>query len=186
VRRREADLYRAPQALGAAAPDSTLRAWFAGARPGQVFGPRERAGQWWVYRYLDHQDGRRATFAEARPFVVQRGGVDPVSGPAQAGPGWVRVAPWTGEDAIPAPLEVGRAGPAPEGGDSGWTVESEETVAVPAGTFATFRCAYRTATAVSILWIAPAVGVVREAHGPPGGRPELERDLLRWAGPPRP
>ena len=72
VRRREADLYREPQALGAAAPDSTLRAWFAGARPGQVFGPRERAGQWWVYRYLDHQDGRRATFAEARPFVVQR------------------------------------------------------------------------------------------------------------------
>jgi hypothetical protein len=144
----------------------------------------ERLGE--IYSTTEHETRFAVTGSRARPFVVQRGGVDPVSGPAQAGPGWVRVAPWTGEDAIPAPLEVGRAGPAPEGGGSGWTVESEETVGVPAGTFATFRCAYRTATAVSILWIAPAVGVVREAHGPPGARPELERELLRWAGPARP
>jgi hypothetical protein len=155
-------------------------------------------GTWWEYReasterlgeiFSTTQDETRfaVTGSRTRPFIVQRGGVDPVSGPAESGPGWVRVAPWTGEDAIPAPLEVGRSGPVPEGGDAGWTVEAEETVSVPAGTFMAFRCAFRTATAVSLLWIAPAVGVVREAHGPPGGRPEIERELVRWVVPPRP
>jgi len=72
LRRREADLYREPQVLAAGHSDSTLHAWFSQARPEQVFGPRERAGQWWVYRYLEHQDGKRGTFAEARPYVIQR------------------------------------------------------------------------------------------------------------------
>jgi hypothetical protein len=155
-------------------------------------------GTWWEYREAstehlgeifateEHETRFAVTGSRARPFVVQRGGVDPVSGPAESGPGWLRVAPWTGEDAIPVPLEIGRSGPAPEGTEAGWVVEAEEAVAVPAGTFVAFRCAFRTAGAVSILWIAPAVGVVREAHGPPGGRPEIERVLVRWAAPIRP
>jgi hypothetical protein len=37
-----------------------------------VFGPRNRAGQWWVYRFLDHEDDRHNTFAEARPTVAAK------------------------------------------------------------------------------------------------------------------
>jgi hypothetical protein len=32
---------------------------------------------------------------------------------------------------------------------------------------------------VSLLWIAPGVGVVKESSGAPGQRPEIERVLLR-------
>jgi hypothetical protein len=116
-----------------------------------------------------------------RPFIVQTGGADPSSGPVEAGEGWIRLTPWTGEDALPLPLELGRAGPGTEGGAS-WKVEAEEELTVPAGTFSTFRCALRAAGTASLLWIAPGVGVVRETQGErPGRRPEIERVLLRWA-----
>lgn len=74
--RSEADLYRYPQAQLATSPDTTLTKWFAAARPSQVFGPRNRAGQWWVYRYLEHQDGKRRTFAEARELVAEKAAYD--------------------------------------------------------------------------------------------------------------
>jgi hypothetical protein len=112
-------------------------------------------------------------------FIRQTGGADPASGPVEAGEGWIRLTPWTGEEALPVPLAVGRAGPASEAGAAGWTVEAEEEVAVPAGTFRALRCALRTATTVGILWIAPGVGVVKEQQGAPRGRPQIERVLLR-------
>jgi hypothetical protein len=65
-------------------------------------------------------------------------------------------------------------------------VEAEEEVSVPAGTVLALRCAIRTRRNVSLLWIVPGVGVVREAQGPPGRRPEIERVLLRWGGPAAP
>jgi hypothetical protein len=71
IRHSEASLYREPLILQQDRPDSTLRAWFASAHADQVFGPRERAGQWWVYRFLSHEDGKRNTFAEARPVVLK-------------------------------------------------------------------------------------------------------------------
>jgi hypothetical protein len=67
----EGEDFREPQALLADGPDSTLRAWFTNAPAGKVFGPRERAGQFWVYRLLRHEDGKRTTFAEARPYVLE-------------------------------------------------------------------------------------------------------------------
>src|SRR5262249_37065920 len=72
----EADLYLYPQAQLATSPDTTLTRWFASAKPQQVFGPRNRAGQWWVYRYLEHQDGKHRTFAEARPLVAEKAAYD--------------------------------------------------------------------------------------------------------------
>src|SRR5207249_4410808 len=54
----EADLYRHPQVLSPTSPDTTLARWFTAARPGRVFGPRDRAGQWWVYRFLEARDGK--------------------------------------------------------------------------------------------------------------------------------
>jgi hypothetical protein len=68
----EADLYRRPQAQLPTSPDTTLTRYFASAKPNQVFGPRNRAGQWWVYRFLAHEDGRNRTFEEARPIVVSK------------------------------------------------------------------------------------------------------------------
>ena len=51
---------------------------------------------------------------------------------------------------------------------------------MPAGVFRTLRCAIRTPSHVSLLWIAPGVGVVKERHGAPRRRPEIERVLLRF------
>jgi hypothetical protein len=113
-------------------------------------------------------------------YVYQSGGADPVSGPVEAGPGWLRVLPWTGEDALPSPLGVGEVGPGSAADHAGWRVEAIEEVAVPAGVFNAFRCAIRTWTHVSVLWITPGVGVVKETHGAPQRRPEIERVLLRW------
>ncbi|HEV8481185.1 MAG TPA: peptidyl-prolyl cis-trans isomerase [Candidatus Eisenbacteria bacterium] len=72
----EADLYRYPQAQLATSPDTTLTAWFASAKPNQVFGPRNRAGQWWVYRFLEHDDGKARSFAQARPLVAEKAAYD--------------------------------------------------------------------------------------------------------------
>lgn len=117
----------------------------------------------------------------SQPFVRQTGGADPASAPVERGLDFVRLGPWTGEDPLPLPLEVGRAGPAPEGAEP-WRVEAEEEVTVPAGTFRTLRCALRTRTSAAVLWIAPGTGVVKETQGVPGRRPEIERVLLRWSG----
>lgn len=115
-----------------------------------------------------------------RLFIVQTGGADPAgTAPLEMGETWVRLGPWTGEEPLPLPLEVGRAGPPAEGDRPGWVVEAEEDVSVPAGTFKAFRCALRTWRNVSILWIAPGVGVVRETEGAPDARPEVDRVLLR-------
>jgi hypothetical protein len=155
-------------------------------------------GTFWVYResYTQRLGGLDATEDEqtrfevrgsrARPFILQTGGFDPASAPVETGEGWIRLGPWTGEEALPLPLEVGRAGPRAEGDGEAWTVEAEEEIAVPAGSFRALRCAFRTRGSVAILWIAPGVGVVREAYGPPGARPEIERVLLRWGTPKRP
>jgi hypothetical protein len=150
-------------------------------------------GTWWDYResWTERLGGLDAiTDAETRfevrgsieaPFVYQSGGDDPAAGPVEMGEGWIRLGPWTGEDPLPVPLTVGRSGPGSEG-DSAWRVEAEEEVTVPAGRFRALRCAFRTRRQESVLWIAPGVGVVRETHGPPGRRPDLERVLLAWSG----
>jgi hypothetical protein len=65
----EAELYREAQSLMPYSPDSTLRRMFEKARPGEVLGPRDKNGQWWVYRFVGFLDGRRNTFEEARSFV---------------------------------------------------------------------------------------------------------------------
>jgi hypothetical protein len=119
-----------------------------------------------------------------RPYIHQEGGADPSPGPVEAGDGWIRLTPWTGEDALPLPLLPGRSGPRAEGGGA-WTVEAEEDVEVPAGTFRSLRCALRGPGSESLLWIVPGVGVVRETQGTgrPGRRPEIERVLLSWARP---
>jgi len=74
--RSESDLYRYPQAQLATSPDTTLTAWFASAKPNQVFGPRNRAGQWWVYRFLAHDDGKARTFEQAHPLVAEKAAYD--------------------------------------------------------------------------------------------------------------
>ena len=114
-----------------------------------------------------------------RLFLVQSGGADPAGTvPVELGADWLRLGAWTGDEALPLPLAVGRSGPPAENGRPGWTVEAEEEVAVPAGSFKALRCALRTWSSESVLWIAPGVGVVRETQGAPGARPELERLLL--------
>jgi hypothetical protein len=149
-------------------------------------------GTWWEYResYAERIGGLDSITDEttrfevrgsaARPFLHQSGGADPGSGPVETGEDWIRLGPWTGEDPLPLPLEPGRAA-ATEGPGAGWTVEAEEEVTVPAGTFRALRCALRTRENVSVLWIAPAVGIVREIQGLPDRRPEIERVLLRWS-----
>jgi hypothetical protein len=151
-------------------------------------------GTWWEYREsyaerlgaLDSISDDTTRFevrgSAERPLLRQQGGTDPGSTPIEIGEGWIRIGVWTGEEPLPLPLEVGRAGPPSEGGP-GWRVEAEEDVTVPGGTFRTLRCALRTRSSESILWIAPGIGVVRETQGSPGRRPEIERVLLRW-GPP--
>ena len=150
-------------------------------------------GTWWDYReswterlggldgITDSQTRFEVRGSAESPFLYQSGGDDPVAGPVEVGDGWIRLGPWTGEDPLPVPLVVGRAGPGGEG-DPVWRVEVEEEVTVPAGRFRTLRCAFRTRRQESVLWIAPGVGVVRETHGPPGRRPDLERVLLNWSG----
>jgi hypothetical protein len=151
-------------------------------------------GTWWEYResYTEHIGSLDSTSddttrfevrgSSVRPYIRQNGGADPTSGPVESGPGWIRLTPWTGEDALPVPLELGRSGP-PSGAGAAWTVEEVEEVTVPAGTFPALRCALRTRHNASVLWIAPGVGVVRETQGTPGQRPEIERVLLRWGAP---
>jgi len=155
-------------------------------------------GTWWEYREtyterigaLDSIQDDTTRFAVggrvAAPFIHQSGGADPVSGPVRWGDDWISLAPWTGEERLPLPLEPGRAGPPPAPGLEAWTVEERQSVTVPAGTFEALRCALRTRRLHSVLWIAPSVGVVREQHGEPGRRPEIERVLLRWSGASRP
>ena len=119
-----------------------------------------------------------------RPYIHQEGGADPSSGPVEVGEGWIRLTPWTGEDALPLPLEPGRLGPRAEGGGA-WTVDAEEDVVVPAGLFRALRCVLRGPGSESVLWVVPGVGVVRETQGSgrPGRRPEIERVLLKWVKP---
>jgi len=147
-------------------------------------------GTYWVYREttaerlggIDALEEEETRFevrgTRSQPFLLQMGGFDPASGPIERGAGFIRLAPWTGEDALPLPLEPGRAGPAPADA-SPWRVEAEEEIEVPAGRFRTLRVAVRAPGAHSVLWIAPGLGVVRETQGPPGLRPDLERVLLR-------
>jgi hypothetical protein len=150
-------------------------------------------GTWWEYQetysvpsgeldlITDEVTRFAVTGSAARPFVHQTGGADPASAPVESGPGFIRLGPWTGEEALPIPLEVGRAGPSSEG-EEPWRVEAEEEVTVPAGTFKALRCAVRTPGSAAVLWIAPGTGVVKETQGVPGRRPEIERVLLRWSG----
>jgi hypothetical protein len=147
-------------------------------------------GSWWEYResYTESLHGVYSTSDEVArfeirsrrsgPYLEQIGGGDPYSGPVERGSDWIRVGAFTGEEPLPLPLEVGRAGPPSEDGP-GWLVEAEEEITVPAGTFKTLRCAIRTWRSVSMLWIAPGVGVVRQVEGAPGSPPEMERVLLR-------
>lgn len=156
------------------------------------------AGTWWEYReayteYIGPLDSTEESLTRFRvhrgrrgPYIAQSGGADPVSGPADVGYGYLRLAPWTGEEALPLPLEQGGEGPVPEPSMAPWRVEAEEEIEVPAGRFRALRCTNRTLRSVSILWIVPGVGVVKETHGPPGRRPEIERVLLRWSGVPSP
>lgn len=150
-------------------------------------------GTWWDYRESWTEDlggidstTDATTRFEVRgtveaPFLFQSGGDDPVAGPVETGDGWIRLGPWTGEDPLPVPLEIGRMGP-PSPAGAAWRVEAEEDVTVPAGRFRVLRCAFRARRLESVLWIAPGVGVVRETHGRRGRRPDLERVLLAWSG----
>lgn len=153
-------------------------------------------GTYWVYRetWTEHlgpldsheeSETRVEVRGGGRPFLLQTGGLDPAPAPAEWGEDWLRLGPFTGEDALPLPLEVGRAAPASDGARPGFLVEAQEEVSVPAGTFTALRCALRTPDNESVLWLAPGVGVVRTIEGQPGRRPDLERVLLRW-GPQRP
>lgn len=153
-------------------------------------------GTFWIYREtytehlgeLDSSQEARTRFevrgSAAHPFILQTGGFDPAPGPVERGEDWLRLAPWSGEDALPWPPEVGRVAPGPDGAP-GWRVEADEEVSVPAGTYRARRCALRTPRSESVLWIAPGVGVVRETQGQPGRRPEIERVLVEWSTPAR-
>jgi hypothetical protein len=150
-----------------------------------------KPGAFWEYResYAERMGEIDSISDETTRFEVrgtpghlvirQTGGADPASGPVEEGEGWIRLTPWTGEEALPVPLEVGRSGPPSEAGVAVWKVEAEEDITVPAGTFRALRCALRTPTTVGILWIALGVGVVKEQQGTPKVRPQIERVLLR-------
>lgn len=154
-------------------------------------------GGFWVYReaYAERRGALDAISEDETRFAVRRssrqvllvqtGGADPAGAvPVELGPGFVRLGPWTGEEPLPLPLEIGGRGPA-EDERPGWVVEALEQVEVPAGRFQAFRCALRTWRSESVLWIAAGVGVVKETIGVPGQRPELERVLLRASTLPR-
>jgi hypothetical protein len=148
-------------------------------------------GAYWVYReaYAEKRGAVDAISEEETRFavrrtprqllVVQTGGADPAGAvPVELGPDFVRLGPWTGEEPLPLPLEVGRSGPSEEE-RAPWLVEAREQIGVPAGRFDAFRCALRTWRSESLLWIVPGIGVVKETTGTPGQRPEIERVLLR-------
>jgi hypothetical protein len=157
----------------------------------ELFAIPLKPGAFWEYResYAERMGEIDSISDETTRFEVrgtpghlvirQTGGADPASGPVEEGEGWIRLTPWTGEEALPLPLEVGRSGPPSEAGAVVWKVEAEEEITVPAGTFRALRCALRTPTTVAILWIAPGVGVVKEQQGTPKARPQIERVLLR-------
>ena len=147
-------------------------------------------GAFWIYReaYSEQSNGLDSITEEetrffvrrsvSQVFVVQKGGADPAGTvPVECGDGYVRLGPWTGDEALPLPLQVGRSGPSEEG-RTAWIVEAEEEISVPAGVFTAFRCALRTWRTESLLWIATGIGVVKETTGAPGRRPEIERVLL--------
>jgi hypothetical protein len=158
----------------------------------ELFAIPLKPGAFWEYResYAERMGEIDSISDEITRFEVRRtpghfvirqtGGADPASGPVEEGEGWIRLTPWTGEEALPVPLEVGRSGPPSEAGAAVWKVEAEEALTVPAGTFRALRCALRTPTSVAILWIAAGVGVVKEQQGTPKARPQIERVLLRW------
>jgi hypothetical protein len=149
-------------------------------------------GTWWEYReaYTEHLGSLDATSDDVtrfdvrgtreNPFLRETGGVDPGSAPIEVGEGWLRLGVFTGEESLPLPLKLGAAAPVSEGETASFQVEAEEEVTVPSGVYLALRCALRTRETVSLLWIAPGVGVVRETEGRPGVRPDLERVLLRW------
>jgi hypothetical protein len=152
-------------------------------------------GTWWAYReaYTEHLGAIDSTEeavtrfevhgSRERPFLHEIGGADPGSAPVEFGDRFMRLGAFTGEETLPLPLVVGSSGPASEGGEQGFKVEAEEVVEVPSGVYLALRCALRTSTTVSVLWIAPGVGVVREIEGRPGAHPDLERVLVRWDTP---
>jgi hypothetical protein len=164
----------------------------AGAAPASLSPIPLAHGNFWEYREsyaerhgaVDAIDETTTRFEMHRGrrgyYVAQQGGADPASGPVEEVEGGIRLLPWTGEDYLPVPLLPGRVGAGSSADHGGWRVEAEEEVTVPAGTFKAFRCSIRTWSNVSLLWIAPGVGVVKEAQGSPGRRPEIERVLLRW------
>jgi hypothetical protein len=153
-------------------------------------------GAWWEYRELAREKTgtlwsatESTTRFEVRRtrtglFLHQTGGADPAPGPIETGDGWLRLTPWTGEEALPDPLTTGATGPRSGDALEPWRVEGQETVSVPAGDFRAFRCALRTRTLESVLWIVPEVGIVQEMQGVPGQPPEIERALVRWSGGP--
>ena len=149
-------------------------------------------GTWWEYResYTERLGGldrisddttRFEVHGRAgRLFLDQKGGFDPAPAPIELAPSSLRLGGFTGDEPLPLPLALGRRGPILEAGLSAWVVEAEEQVNVPAGSFAALRCVLRADSVIGALWIAPAVGVVRETQGVRGRRPDLERVLLRW------
>jgi len=155
-------------------------------------------GSTWVYRetYTERVFGLDASSddlthfelrgSRLRPFLLQTGGADPASAPVEWGDDFLRVGSFTGEDALPLPLEVGRRAPPGDGDRPGYEVEALEPIDVPAGHFEALRCALRTPQSESVLWIAPGVGVVRETQGSPGRKPEIERVLVRYRIPGQP
>ena len=171
---------------------AALHAASAGAPAGAASPIPLVHGSYWEYNesYAEHRgavdaiDDSTTRFHMHRGsrgfYVEQRGGADPTSGPVEVGPDFIRLLPWTGEDALPLPLRVGQVGRGSSADHVGWKVEAEEEVSVPAGTFKALRCAIRTWSNYSILWIVPGVGVVKETQGVPGRRPEIERVLLKW------
>ena len=75
-------------------------------------------GTWWEYResYTEHLGEVDSTSDDVtrfevrgshdRLFINQKGGADPSPGPVEMGEGWIRLGPWTGEDALPLPLAL--------------------------------------------------------------------------------
>ena len=147
-------------------------------------------GTSWEYReaYTEHLGDLDSTTDDVTRFEVrgtaghlvlrQSGGPDPSTAPIERTEGWLRFGVFTGEEVLPLPLEADPN--RQEAEPRAFAVEGEEVLTVPAGQYLVLRCTLRTPTSLSILWIAPGVGVVRQVEGRPGARPDLERVLLRW------
>lgn len=150
-------------------------------------------GTWWEYReaYTEHLGPVDSTSEDVTKFEVrgwggklfirQTGNSDSGSTPVEVGGGGLRFGVFTGEETLPLPLQVGAKARSTEGVT--FEVEAEERVEVPSGVYLAFRCALRTKNALSLLWVAPGVGIVRQVEGRPGAHPDLERVLLRWDAP---